>query len=435
MVGGRDAAGRDVTNELSYLCLEGLRRTRLVYPTVDVCWHEATPRELVDLAIDLISKGYSTPAFFGDETIQRGLKSYGLSDAQACNYINSTCVEITPVGASNVWVASPYYNMCSTLLEEVAEAAKRRPASFDEFMDGYLKRLASTVDSGVAEQNRARAKREQRGGKPRQSVFTRDCIKRGKDIDRGGAAYNWVECSFVGLANLVDSLFVIREEVFNTKRMSPRELQEILADDFEGHENIRQRFMNAYPKYGQDSLEVDAFLTTIVEFLAELCGQFRMYPDDSPYIPGAFVWVMHERLGQMTGATPDGRKAGTPLADGAGPAQGRESKGPTAAILSTTSWDQSPFVGGAAFNMKFSASLFNGSPAARDALRGLVLSFLRCGGFETQVNVVDKEVLCKAQKDPEKYRDLVVRVGGYTDYFARLSREMQNEIILRTEYD
>lgn len=434
MVGGRDATGHDVTNAVSYLCLEALRRTKLVYPTVGVCWHEGTPRELADLAIDLISKGYSTPAFFGDETIQRGLKAYGVPEGEVCNYINSTCVEITPVGASNVWVASPYYNLCATLLAEISEAAERQPSSFDEFMNGYLKRLASEVESGVAWQNRAREEREQRGRKPLQSVFTRDCIERGKDIDCGGAAYNWAECSFVGLANLADSLFVIKEEVFNAKRMSLGKLQEILAKDFERYEDVRQRFMNAYPKYGQDSPGVDAFLPEIVGFLTELCGQFKMYPDDSPYIPGAFVWVMHEQLGQQTGATPDGRKAGAPFADGAGPAQGRESKGPAAAILSTTSWDQSPFIGGVAFNMKFNASLFDGSSEAPDALLNLILTFLRRGGFETQVNVVDKEVLCRARETPEAYRDLVVRIGGYTDYFTRLSREMQDEVMLRTEY-
>lgn len=434
MIGGRDASGNDVTNAVSYLCLEALRRTKLVYPSVGICWHDGTPQGLVDLAIDLICKGYSAPAFFGDETIQRGLVALGVPKEEAYNYINSTCVEITPVGASNVWVASPYYNTCGILLEEIAEAAKQQPESFDAFKEGYLKRLAAKVKSGAAEQNRLRAEREQHGGKPLQSVFTRDCIGRGKDIDRGGAVYNWVECSFVGLANLADSLYVIREEVFNAKRMSFSDLEAILAADFKGDESIRHRFMNAYPKYGQDNPEVDAFFPEMVRFLTDVCGQSRMVPDDSHYVPGAFVWIMHERLGRETGATPDGRKAGTPFADGAGPAQGRETKGPTAALLSTTSWDHSPLIGGVAFNMKFSASLFDRSPEAADGLRTLVMTFLRRGGFETQVNVVDQEALREARENPEQYRDLVVRIGGYTAYFTQQSPEMQDEIIMRTEY-
>jgi len=434
MVGGRDASGNDLTNAVSYLCLEALRRTKLVYPSVGISWHEGTPRGLIDLAVELISQGYSAPAFFGDQTIQKGLLDLGVPPEEACNYINSTCVEITPVGASNVWVASPYYNTCGILLEEIAEAAQRPPQSFESFKRSYLKRLASVVKTGVAEQNRLRQDREQWGRKPLQSVFTRDCIEKGRDIDQGGATYNWVECSFVGLANLADSLYVIREEVFSTKRMSFGELQALLAADFEGNEALRQRFLNAYPKYGQDNPDADAFFPEVVTFLTEVCGRFKMYPGESPYVPGAFVWVMHERLGRETGATPDGREAGTPFADGAGPAQGRESKGPTAAILSTTSWDHSPLIGGAAFNMKFSASLFDRSPEARDGLKNLVLTYLRRGGFETQINVVDQETLRKARENPENYRDLVVRIGGYTGYFTQQSPEMQDEIIMRSEY-
>jgi formate C-acetyltransferase len=158
-----------------------------------------------------------------------------------------------------------------------------------------------------------------------------------------------------------------------------------------------------------------------------------MLPDDSPFVPGAFCWVMHERLGSACGATPDGRRAGFPFADGCGAAQGREKAGPTAAVLSVTSWDAAPLIGGAAFNMKFSAALFR-SPETIRRLRDLIVTFLERGGFETQVNVIDASLLKAAQENPEAYRDLVVRIGGYTDYFTRLRPEMQAEVIMRTEY-
>jgi formate C-acetyltransferase len=167
--------------------------------------------------------------------------------------------------------------------------------------------------------------------------------------------------------------------------------------------------------------------------VADTCATFTVDPDDSPYVPGAFAWVMHERLGRETGATPDGRRAGFPFADGCGPAQGRESHGPTAAVLSVTSWDHSPMVGGLAYNLKFNGALFR-SPEGFEGLKTLLLTFLRRGGFEAQVNVMDNEVLKKAQAHPEAYRDLVVRIGGYCDYFTRLSPEMQDELILRTEF-
>jgi pyruvate-formate lyase len=437
MVGGRDADGRDTTNTLSHICLEALRRTRLVYPTVGVCWHPGTPEALTDRAVNLIAEGYPTPAFFGDETIQQGLRTYGVPPAESNLYINSTCVEITPSGGSNVWVASPYFSTCRILLDELAAQAGRgteAAATFTAFLDAYLQRLRGKIVTAVSEQNHCRELRQRYGGKPLQSVFTRDCIARARDIDDGGALYNWVECSFVGLANLADSLYVIREEVYGRRTLTLAGLHALLAADFAGHEAERLRFGNEYPKYGNGYETVDALVDQVVRVIRDECARHRMRPDDSPFVPGAFCWIMHERLGAECGATPDGRRAGLPFADGGGPAQGRERKGPTAAILSTTSWDHAPLIGGVAFNMKFSRSLFQ-TPEAVRRLRDLVVTFLQRGGFEVQINMVDHETLRRARAHPDPYRDLVVRIGGYTDYFTRLSPAMQDEVMLRTEFD
>ncbi len=433
MVGGRDARGNDVTNDLSILCLEALRRTKLVYPTVGVCWHEGTPEALTNLAVELIGSGYSTPAFFGDETIQRGLKHYGVPPEEACDYINSTCVEITPCGSSNVWVASPYFSTCKFLLEEIQAQAPSPASTFENFLTAYQTRLADAIGQAVAQQNKNRNLRQLNGRKPCQSLFTRDCLESGRDIDDGGARYNWVECSFVGLANLADSLYVVREEVYNQQTLSMAALHNLLSSNFEGHESERLRLLKKHPKYGMNIEQVDHSVRDMVAFITRECARYTMLPDNSPFIPGAFCWIMHESLGRQSGATPDGRKAGLPFADGAGPAQGREICGPTAAILSTTSWDPSPFIGGVALNMKFNSSLFN-SPDAFHRLRDLILTYLRRGGFETQVNVVDQSMLKQALENPDAFRDLVVRIGGYTDYFTRLSPEMQSEVMFRTEY-
>lgn len=435
MVGGRDAAGNDITNPLSYICLEALRRTRLVYPTVGVCWHAGTPVALTDLAIELITQGYANPAFFGDETIQRGLRAYGVPGSESWDYVNSTCVEITPCGSSNVWVASPYFSTCKLLLDEINAQAQSDCAaqSLEQFIQSYRLRLEGAIAQAVEVENYSRRTRQQYGGKPLQSVLTRDCMARGRDIDDGGARYNWVECSFVGLANLADSLYVLREEVFNQQRLTMAQLAHILDANFEGFERDRLRFLNAYPKYGNNNPAVDCLVGEMVHFVQQACGHFSVEPDASPYVPGAFCWIMHEQLGRECGATPDGRKAGFPFADGCGAAQGREQAGPTAAALSVTSWDASALVGGAAFNMKFNASVF-ARPGSAQRLRDLVTSFLKLGGFETQINVVDQRILRLAQANPEAYRDLVVRIGGYTDYFTRLSPQMQAELILRTEY-
>lgn len=435
MVGGRYENGNDITNELSFLCLEALRRTKLVYPTTGICWHEKTPEKLTELCIDLISKGYTTPAFFGDGTIQQGLKRYGVPDDEACYYVNSTCVEITPAGSSNIWVASPYFSTCKVLLEEIEDevSGNKVPASFDGFMGNYFQRLDMHISEAAAQQNSFREQRKAYGGKPLQSIFTRGCIEKHKDIDNGGAKYNWVENSFVGLANLSDSLYVIKKEVFEKREMSLAQLKEIIDSDFKGEENTRMHFLNSYPKYGNNDQEVDAIVKNVVNRVIKECGKYKMLPDESPFVPGAFCFTRHEVLGRECGATPDGRHAGTPFADGGGPAQGREKNGPTAAVLSTTSWDHSPLIGGIAFNMKFDKSLFE-TENTINALKELVLTYLRKGGFEVQINVVDQEVLKKAKKNPEGYRDLVVRIGGYTDYFTRLSPEMQDEVISRTGY-
>lgn len=435
MVGGRRPDASDATNALSYLCVEALRRVALAYPTVGICWHEGTPQALVDLAIGLIAKGNPNPAFFGDATIQEGLKALGVPDEQVCYYINSTCVEITPAASSNVWVASPYFPTCTILLEEIGEQVLSGNAagSFAAFLDRYFARLERHIDTAVRNENATRIERQRRGRKPLQSVFTRDCIVRGKDIDDGGALYNWVECSFVGLANLADSLYVIEQEVFETGRLSLDALKEMLDSGFDGQEAARQRFLHRHPKYGQDQPEIDALFAECVRRAVAACAPHRMEPDDSPFVPGAFCWVMHEFLGRQCGATPDGRPAGFPFADGCGPAQGRETRGPTAAILSATSWDHAPMIGGLAYNMKFNKAFF-ATPKGHDNLRALILTFLRRGGFETQVNVVDAATLREAQRHPEAHRDLLVRIGGYSDYFTRLSREMQEEIILRTEF-
>jgi len=431
MVGGRDANGNDITNDLSYLCLEALRRTNLVYPTVGICWHENTPDALTSLAVELIADGYTTPAFFNDEIIQKGLLKYGVPKAEAWDYINSACVEITPCGSSNIWVASPYFSLCEILLKKLKDT--QEITSYDDFVASYFEFLKTKIIEGVAIQNELRESRCLYGRKPLQSVFTRDCMAGGKDIDNGGARYNWVECSFVGLANFVDSLFVIKEEIFNQKNMNFAKFKQILEADFADNEFLLKKILE-YPKYGQNNPSVDKEIIRVMEFIQSQCANFKMLPDNSPFVPGSFCWIMHQRLGAECGATPDGRKAGFPFADGAGPAQGREKFGPTAAINSVTSWDHSPMIGGSAFNMKFNQSLFN-SPEMTNKLKQLIVVFLKQGGFETQINVVDNSTLKEALDHPELHNDLVVRIGGYTDYFTRLSPEMQQEVLQRTEYN
>ena len=267
---------------------------------------------------------------------------------------------------------------------------------------------------------------------PLLSCFVNDCLKSGTDIERGGAKYNWIMPSFVGMANLVDSIYVLKKIVYENKEYNITELKKILDNNFDGNEALRQRLLAALPKYGNDIDEIDQYFGMFTNHIILECKKYMGEFTSGNLIPSVFCWVMHERFGRKTGATPDGRSAGFPLGDGSGPCQGREINGPTASILSSTKWEHHELIGGVAVNMKFSKSTLGKD--SLNVMQSLIKAYMLRGGFEIQINVTDKELLEKARQKPEEYRDLVVRIGGYSDYFTRLSPEMQQEVILRTEH-
>ncbi|MBQ2725601.1 MAG: hypothetical protein IJF78_07845 [Clostridia bacterium] len=428
MVGGRDENGNIVANELTGMCMQVIDDIRMVYPSVGLCCTEGMPERYLDKACSLLVKGYSHPALFNDDVITKGLMHYGVPEAQAHSYIHSTCVEITPAAASNVWVASPYTNMPQILLDLM----DREYPSFDSLLDAFFARLDERIKSNFDAECRSRSVRAQNSINPLLSCFVNDCLKRGLDIERGGAQYNWIMPSFVGMANLVDSLYAVKTLVFDEKKLTLCDLKSAADSNFENSEALRRYILDRIPKYGNDCDEIDSLFGIFTEHIAEECRTHRGIHSNAGLIPSVFCWIMHEQFGRHTSATPDGRRAGFPLGDGSGPCQGREMNGPTASILSSTKWDHHKFIGGVAVNLKFSkASLGNDSVTT---IRSLVQTYLKRGGFEVQINVVDNETLRKAQSDPEAYRDLVVRIGGYSDYFVTLSPEMQEEVILRTTH-
>ncbi len=429
MVGGRDENGKTVANELTDLCMQVVDDIRLVYPAVGLCYTGDMPEKYLEKACRLLLKGYSHPAFFNDDVIANGLLRYGVPETQAHNYIHSTCVEITPVAASNVWVASPYTNMAQLLLDIM----DREYSAIDDVFERYFAVLDARIKSNFENEQQKRRIRAENSMNPLLSCFVNDCLKRGMDIERGGAVYNWTMPSFVGIANVVDGLYVIKKLVFEEQKLSLSELKNVLASDFEGNEALRSYILNRVPKYGNDIDDVDRYFEIITAHIVKECEKYSGLHTNANLIPSVFCWENHERFGTVTGATPDGRKAGFPLGDGSGPCQGREMNGPTASILSSTKWDHSSFIGGVAVNLKFSKASMGAS--SLDVMKSLIKTYLGRGGFELQINVIDNETLKKAQSDPEAYRDLVVRIGGYSDYFVKLSPQMQEEVILRTTHN
>jgi formate C-acetyltransferase len=437
MVGGRDSSGNDVSNELTGMFIESIAHTRLAYPSIGLCVTDDTPPELLARSARILAAGASHPALFNDEVIVRGLRRYGLPRDEACEYIHSSCVEITPVASSGVWVASPYHNLVQYLLDIIGvpqSGEGRTPAygSFDELVGAYRMRLGEAVRIGAIAENAKQAERSHAEGEDIiAACFTNDCLERGLSLDKGGARYNWIMPSFVGLANLADSLLAIRQLVFEERSLTLAEFSEALRNDFREREYLRLQIMNRVPHYGNDDDAADAMVAAIAGWLAEETSRYTTFRGGR-FIPSLFCWVMHERLGKETPASPDGRRAGEALGDGSGPAQGREMKGPTASILSSTKWDHEPFIGGIAVNMKFGKRNFSGE--SLEKMIGVIRTFFARGGFELQVNVVDRDTLLAARAHPERYKDLVVRIGGYSDYFTSLPTAMQEEILQRTEH-
>ena len=441
MVGGSLPDGTTVSNPLTRMFLSAIGQVNLVYPSVGLCVTEDTPEEDLSLALLLLSEGHSHPALFGDAAIRKGLCHYGLTPEESVEYIHSTCVEITPVGCSNVWVASPYTNLPGEMLAVFPETDADAPADMDAFLERYFRRLSDRIAENCRRESLSRYERAKYCADPLLSCFVRDCLERGLDIEEGGARYNWIMPSFVGLANAADALYAIRTLVYEKGEVSFSRWHGALSDNY-GSDPLLLARIRALPKYGSGEVSEDspeAYAGKIASFLAAECAKHRVPLTDGDdgrharLIPSLFCWIMHDMFGRQTGATPDGRLAGFPLGDGSGPAQGREANGPTASVLSSTSWEHWPFIGGVAVNMKFSKSLFNEQSVG--ALESLVKAYLSRGGFEMQINVTDRETLEKARSCPEDYADLVVRIGGYSDYFTRLSPTMQEEVILRTEHE
>lgn len=443
MVGGRDGSGRDVCNDLTRMMIESIAHTRLSYPGIGLCWTDDMPDDIAQRAVELLADGLTHPALFNDGVISNGMLGAGLPPNEACLYQHSTCVEITPIASSNVYVASPYINLLQLLHDilgvpslDVAEcpavATKAvQYDSFDELLQAYLRHLDAAIREAAIAQNTAQMTRRYNGGWPLLSCFVNDCLSRGLDIDHGGARHNWIEPSFVGLANTIDALTAIDQLVFGENRLSLDEVRRQLLSDF-CDEQTRLMFLNYCPKYGNDDDSVDWLAELLAGHIADRCQRYETYLGGR-FHAGFFCWIMHERLGGQTAASADGRRAGTALGDGSGPAQGRERLGPTAAILSATKWDHTPMLGGIAVNLKFSKSQRPDDFCT--GLRSLVDTFMARGGFELQVNVVDSNTLRRAQRNPEAYRDLIVRIGGYSDYFVGLSPRMQEELIRRTEHE
>ncbi len=429
MLGGRDDAGRAVHNELTYLFLQSIAHTRMAYPGIGLCVHSETPDDLLETAAELLAAGHSHPAIFNDDAITQGLMALGLPRSDACDYVHSSCVEITPCGRSGCWVFSPTINAPEILLDVMARSAEC--AGVEELLTAYERELRARVVAGVEAQKLWQLERSRNGTDSLlSSCLVEDCLARGKSVDEGGAKYNFIMPTFLGLANVVDSIAAIEVLVFDLGELTMADFHRVVVEDFAGNEALRQRIINRLPHFGNDEPVTDGLMRRVSEMIVRSCeGIVNLFGDRA--VPGAYSYLDHVTFGKTTPATPDGRKAYTPLSAASSPVQGRDVSGATASILSSTCWDQRPFMGGVAINFRFQPL---GAPT-RDGIKAVIHTAIARGGLQLQINCVSRETLLDARENPQDHRDLVVRIGGYSDFFVLLSPEMQDEIVRRTAHE
>ncbi len=448
MLGGRNRQGEPVWNELSYMFVRAIETTGLVNPSVSVCYNEYMPEDLLDLSLEMIAKGYTRPAIFNDDIVIKGLREAGVSEEDANYYVHSSCVEITPIAASNIMVATPYINLnkgfeyllnggekmfggdcllASPICVDLStlDTFEKFYAQMKSVIDNILKGELESVQNWVL-------CRKRYGSLPLVSCFINDCLEVGKDSANDGARYSFIYPCFPGFINFVDALSAIKKVVYEEKRVTLTELGEILKNNFDGEERLRAYLRNKCPKFGNDIEESDALLKDMFLFLKDELKGFSTCVRNGTFHPSYFAYIMHGVLGEQSAASPDGRKQAEALSECLGAVQGMDRNGPLALMNSVSKVPQQYGIGGIATNFRFSKKLMRENMGE---IKAFVVEFMRKGNFEAQFNIVDQQTLLDALEHPENYRTLLVRVAGYSDYFVNLSPIIQREIISRLEHD
>jgi formate C-acetyltransferase len=442
--GGVKPDGSDATNELSFLILDVVEEMRIIQPSSMVQISKKTPDSFLKRALKIIRTGFGQPSIFNTDAIVQELVRQGKSVEDARCGGASGCVEVGAFGKEN-YNLTGYFNLPKVfeitlnngLDPETGKQIGLRtgdPAmfkSFEELFEAFQKQMKHFVDIKVRGNNVVERLYAEYLPAPFLSLLIDDCIARGKDYHDGGAHYNTSYIQGVGLGTMTDILSSIKFNVFDKKVVSIKELLKALENNFEQNESLRQRFLNKTPKYGNDDDYADEIMRSVFEaYYQAVSGR--------PNTKGGFYQInllpttVHIYFGKVTGATADGRKAHQPLSEGISPVQGADRRGPTAVIKSASKMDHVR-TGGTLLNQKYTPLLL-ADEEGLDGMAHLIRSYFKLDGHHIQINVVSAETLRDAQKHPEKYRDLIVRVAGYSDYFVDVGVDLQNEIIKRTEH-
>ena len=491
IVGGQDSFGFDATNDLSYMCLEAAMHVRLPQPSLSIRVWNGSPQDLLIKAAALTRVGSGLPAYYNDEIIIPALMHRGLTLEDARDYCIIGCVEPQKGSKTDGWHDAAFFNMCRPLelvfSNGVDKGVQIGPktgevtemASFKEFYDAYKKQSDYMVSLLVNADNAVDAAHAVRCPLPFQSSMVEDCIGRGKSVQEGGAIYNFTGPQGFGIANMTDALIAVKKYVFDEKSITMAELKEALrynygkgmtvsqkaeiaaeiagslkdngidldetavaaiAKEVDAATSVPQdkkaRFEEIFsmiekaPKYGNDDPETDMFARDVAYIYTKEVEKYRNHRGGM-FQAGLYPVSANVPLGAQTGATPDGRYACTPIADGVGPVSGRDKLGPTATANSVAALDHGIASNGTLLNQKFHPSALAGMEGLEKFV-ALIRGFFDQKGMHMQFNVVSRETLLDAQAHPEKYKTLVVRVAGYSALFTTLSRSLQDDIINRT---
>ena len=491
IAGGQNKEGEDVTNDLSVMCIQASMHVHLPAPSLSVRVWNGSPHEFLIKAAELTRTGIGLPAYYNDEVIIPALQNRGLSLEDAREYNIIGCVEPQKAGKTEGWHDAAFFNMCRPLelvfsngmdkgeMVGIPTGDVTQMKTFDEFFDAYKKQMEYCISLLVNADNAIDVAHAERCPLPFLSCMIDDCLKEGKSVQEGGAVYNFTGPQGFGIANMADGLLAIRKLVYEDKKVSMKELKEALAWNYDkgldaqsagdmtemimkamqkagrnvdastaegllktfmgmkpGEQKI-QRFKEIHdmidevPKFGNDIPEVDYFAREVAYTYSKPLQKYNN-PRGGKFQAGLYPVSANVPLGGQTGATPDGRYAHTPVADGVSPSAGKDVKGPTAAATSVSRLDHFIVSNGTLFNQKFHPSALSGREGLEKFV-ALIRGYFDQKGMHMQFNVVDRQTLLDAQEHPEKYKHLVVRVAGYSALFTTLSRSLQDDIIRRTE--
>jgi formate C-acetyltransferase len=443
-LGGLDAQGHDAVNDLSYVILDATEQVDFIRD-LSVRLHRDSPSAFLHRVSELIARGGGIPYIFNDDCFVPALTDRGITLEDARNYAPIGCIELTIPGRANPHAVSGWFNAAKCLElalfdgQEPSTGKQLGPrtgtladhASFEALMAAYFEQVEFFARRMVYHCNRGELMQRERGPLPCWSTLTDDCIARGRDITDGGAVYNYHAICFMGTADVADALMAVKRLVYEEGRLDPQALLQALREDFQGHEPLRQILLKGAPKYGNDESEVDDLAQRITSHFIQLMDAMQS-PLNGRYVVHLFTFKLNIAFGKTTGALPDGRRRSEPLAYSLSAHQGRDVNGVTALLTSLSRLPHDQAAGATAAIVDLDPKLVD--EQGPTLVAQLIQSALEMGVGQLQWNVVSAERLRLAQRDPERYGNIAVRVAGYSQKFKLIDRELQDHIIARTKH-